>query len=211
MTTAERWPDRLADLAAQLPAPLDALIDAMIAIVAGRPGQASAALARVAEYGVSTQVVDDLVEATVLAFGVSRWSIAGRTALSEVHVTPADEADTRPLDERLSQHFAATQDTVPEAIGDLVKRLPALGELYLDTRQSLFADATGDPALRELFLALVSARAGFVPGGQRHLARARSLGMPVETLRTALTAVVLVEGTAGWEAYGRALWETPDD
>ncbi len=219
---AETWSAELSGASARLPPAAADLIGGMIALVGHDVDAARSALAAAQRQGVPDHMIDDLVSALVLAFGLAQW-----TTTAWLAVPPrADQADP-PGAERaaagqaarsgsvradIARHFADTQDEVPPPVEALVDRLPELAELYRDTRQRVFADSPhADPPLRELLLAVISARAGYAAGGLRHLRRAYALGLPRETLRLVLTVTVLIEGAASWSSYGRALWEVPDD
>jgi alkylhydroperoxidase/carboxymuconolactone decarboxylase family protein YurZ len=202
---AERWLAEMTDVARRLPAPLPDLIEAMTALVGRDPDRARTAFDAARESGASEQQIDDLVECVVLAFGMSEWTSMAWRTLEPPPEPPADSPRAE-----IAAHFASTGDLTPMPVELLVDRIPDLARLYLDTRASLFADEEVDPAVRELLLALVSARAGYVEGGRRHLARARQLGLSRETLRMALSCVVLIEGGAPWRSYCESLWKAFD-
>ena len=219
---AETWSAELSRSSARLPAAVADLIAGMIALVGHDVDVARSALAEAQRQGVPDRVIDDLVSALVLAFGLAQWTTtawlavpprvgqtgtpgAGGAAVSQ-------RARSRSVRADIARHFADTEDEVPPPVEALVDRLPELAELYRDTRQRVFADSPhADPPLRELLLAVISARAGYLAGGLRHLRRAYALGLQRETLRLVLTVTVLIEGAASWPGYGRALWEVPDD
>jgi alkylhydroperoxidase/carboxymuconolactone decarboxylase family protein YurZ len=217
----ETWSAELSRTSARLPAAVADLIAGMIALVGHDVDDARSALASAQRQGVSDGMIDDLVSALVLAFGTAQWTTTAWLAIppraDETETPDADgdaatqQASSRDVRAAIARHFADTEDEVPPPIEALVDRLPELAELYRGTRQQMFADTPHvDPALRELLLAVISARAGYVDGGTRHLRRAYALGLPRETLRLVLTVTVLIEGAASWPAYGRALWEVPD-
>ena len=219
---AETWSAELSSSSAQLPAAVADLIAGMIALVGHDVDAARSALASAQRQGVSDRMIDDLVSALVLAFGLAQWTTTAWLAVppraDQTETPDADgaaanhSARSRDVRAAIARHFADTADEAPPPIDALVDRLPELAELYRGTRQQVFADSPhADPALRELLLAVISARAGYVAGGTRHLRRAYALGLPRETLRLVLTVTVLIEGAASWPGYGRTLWEVPDD
>lgn len=234
---AAAWSAELSRSSARLPAAVADLIAGMIALVGRDVDAARSALASAQRQGVPDRMIDDLVSALVLAFGLAQWTTtawlavpprAGQTGTTDAEITGAagtdsdsthcdgaaasQQARSRSVRADIARHFADTEDEVPPPVEALVDRLPELAELYRDTRQRMFADSPHvDPPLRELLLAVISARAGYHSGGLRHLRRAYALGLPRETLRLVLTVTVLIEGAASWPGYGRALWEVSDD
>jgi hypothetical protein len=219
---AETWSAELSRSSSRLPAPVADLIAGLIALVGHDADAARSAFTSAQRAGVPDHMIDDLVSALVLAFGLAQWTTTAWRAvpLPVGQMEPLDvcgdaagrSARSRDVHAAIARHFADTEDQVPLPIDALVDRLPELAELYRDTRQLVFADSPdADPALRELLLAVISARAGYVTGGTRHLRRAYALGLPRETLRMVLTVTVLIEGAASWSGYGRTLWEAPGD
>jgi hypothetical protein len=219
---AETWSAELSRTSTRLPAAVADLIAGMIALVGHDVDAARNALASARREGVPDRMIDDLVSALVLAFGLAQWTNTAWLAVKpRAHQAETPDAEgavasqsARSGDVRaaIARHFADTEDEVPPPIEALVDRLPELAELYRDTREQVFADSPhADPPLRELLLAVISARAGYMAGGLRHLRPAYALGLPRETLRLVLTVTVLIEGAASWPGYGRPLWEAPDD
>lgn len=200
MVNGDAWAEYAAGRAGDLPPDIRHLVAGLYRLAVGSSSDVDDLAAALAG-GLDPDVLARSVEVLVAALGVPRWTRAAWRLPGPAAPSGGDAAAAL-----AATHYAADGDAVPEPIQELARRCPELTELFVHTRQSLLNPPGLDPAVRELFLGLLSAQGGYLDGARRHVRRALDAGLPRAALADALTCAVLTHGAAAWEAYGRALW-----
>ena len=94
----------------------------------------------------------------------------------------------------------------------LEQALPEFASGFLAARQAVVRTPGALPTwARELLLAILSADAGFGPGGRNHLGAALAAGLTRAQLDEALGCLVLVRGLSAWDRVGGPLLAAADE